>query len=388
MPRKGMQLKVKKSKDEQYNLYNFNEHDEDVKKKKKNRKKTKNKKTSNIHDFEEETIIGLTLKIKKEELKKVNKNVKNKKQAKKKNKKKEQNLKKEEKIGQIAKNIEKENNAIRNMQTKNKKKKSSKKAKKKRVVSAEEQEKIKKRRQRKIKIAKYSFLTLCVLAAIIGTMTSPLFNIKKITVSGNEKITENEVISLSGITLNENIFKTIISKSEDKILENPYIKSVKIKRKLPTNIEIIIEERKTNFMLEYGSGYVYINNQGYILEVSSEKLNVPILQGAETDAENFTPGNRLCTEDLKKMDTVIKIMDAANNNDIGSLITRIDIQNSENYMIQFEGEGKVAYLGNATDLSTKMLTIKAILERETGIEGEIFVDMDLKTNNPVFRQRV
>lgn len=388
MPRKGMQLKVKKSKDEQYNLYNFNEHDEDVKKKKKNRKKTKNKKTSNIHDFEEETIIGLTPKIKKEEPKKVNKNVKNKKQAKKKNKKKEQNLKKEEKIGQIAKNIEKENNAIRNMQTKNKKKKSSKKTKKRRVLSAEEQEKIKKRRQRKIKIAKYSFLTLCVLAAIIGTMTSPLFNIKKITVSGNEKITENEVISLSGITLNENIFKTIISKSEDKILENPYIKSVKIKRKLPTNIEIIIEERKTNFMLEYGSGYVYINNQGYILEVSSEKLNVPILQGAETDTENFTPGNRLCTEDLKKMDTVIKIMDAANNNDIGSLITRIDIQNSENYMIQFEGEGKVAYLGDATDLSTKMLTIKAILERETGIEGEIFVDMDLKTNNPVFRQRV
>lgn len=388
MPRKGMQLKVKKSKDEQYNLYNFNEHDEDVKKKKKNRKKTKNKKTSNIHDFEEETIIGLTPKIKKEEPKKVNKNVKNKKQAKKKNKKKEQNLKKEEKIGQIAKNIEKENNAIRNMQTKNKKKKSSKKTKKRRALSAEEQEKIKKRRQRKIKIAKYSFLTLCVLAAIIGTMTSPLFNIKKITVSGNEKITENEVISLSGITLNENIFKTIISKSEDKILENPYIKSVKIKRKLPTNIEIIIEERKTNFMLEYGSGYVYINNQGYILEVSSEKLNVPILQGAETDTENFTPGNRLCTEDLKKMDTVIKIMDAANNNDIGSLITRIDIQNSENYMIQFEGEGKVAYLGDATDLSTKMLTIKAILERETGIEGEIFVDMDLKTNNPVFRQRV
>ena len=388
MHRKGMQLKVKKSKDEQYNLYNFNEHDEDVKKKKKNRKKTKNKKTSNIHDFEEETIIGLTPKIKKEEPKKVNRNVKNKKQAKKKNKKKEQNLKKEEKIGQIAKNIEKENNAIRNMQTKNKKKKSSKKTKKKRVLSAEEQEKIKKRRQRKIKIAKYSFLTLCVLAAIIGTMTSPLFNIKQITVSGNEKITENEVISLSGITLNENIFKTIISKSENKILENPYIKSVKIKRKLPTNIEIIIEERKTNFMLEYGSGYVYINNQGYILEVSSEKLNVPILQGAETDAENFTPGNRLCTEDLKKMDTVIKIMDAANNNDIGSLITRIDIQNSENYMIQFEGEGKVAYLGNATDLSTKMLTIKAILERETGIEGEIFVDMDLKTNNPVFRQRV
>ena len=388
MPRKGMQLKVKKSKDEQYNLYNFNEHDEDTKKKKKNRKQVKNKKTSNIHDFEEETIIGLTPKIKKEEPKKVNKNVKNKKQAKKKNKKKKQNLKKDEKIGQIAKNIEKENDAIRNMQTKNKKKKSSKKTKKKRVLSAEEQEKIKKRRQRKLKIAKYSFLTLCVLAAIIGTMTSPLFNIKQITVSGNEKITENEVISLSGITLNENIFKTIISKSEDKILENPYIKSVKIKRKLPTNIEIIIEERKTNFMLEYGSGYVYINNQGYILEVSSEKLNVPILQGAETDTENFTPGNRLCTEDLKKMDTVIKIMDAANNNDIGSLITRIDIQNSENYMIQFEGEGKVAYLGDATDLSTKMLTIKAILERETGIEGEIFVDMDLKTNNPVFRQRV
>ena len=379
-----MQLKVKKSKDEQYNLYNFNEHDEEIKKKKSNTKKVKNKKKNNKHDNNEETIIGITPKVKKEETIKTNKKIK----AKRKNKKKNKNAKKNEKIGQIAKNIEKENDAIRNMQSQTKKKKSNNKPKKKKVLTAQEQEKIRKKRRAKLKIAKYSFLVLCILAAIIGTMTSPLFNIKQITVNGNEKITENEVISLSGITLNENIFKTIISKSENKILENPYIKNVKIERKLPTKIEIIIEERKTNFMLEYGSGYVYINNQGYILEVSSEKLNVPILQGAETDTENFIPGNRLCTEDLKKMDTVIKIMDAANNNDIGSLITRIDIQNSENYMIQFEGEGKVAYLGDATDLSTKMLTIKAILERETGIEGEIFVDMDLKTNNPVFRQRV
>lgn len=341
---------MKKSEDKKKHLYNFNEHDKDLKK----RKKKNSKKTEKKNSFDNEIIIGITPKIKIQE---ENNNVTHNNKNSIKNKKRKQ--------------INKETNKTN-----------------KKNIKDVDQKRRKKKILKSLKIAKYSFLTICILAIIIAIMTSPLFNISKITVSGNERITENEIISLSEITLNENIFKTVINKSETKILENPYIKSAIVKRKLPTKIEIIIEERKINFMLEYGSGYVYINNQGYILEISNEKIDVPIIQGAETNTENFIPGNRLCTEDLNKMDTVIKIMETANNNDMENLITRIDIQNSENYIIQFDEEGKIAYLGDASDISTKMLTIKAILEREKGIEGEIFVDMDLKTSNPVFRQRV
>jgi cell division protein FtsQ len=320
-------------------LYNFNENNnkkntKKVKKRKKSKSKNHKEINENKYNSENEIVIGITHK--------------------------------------------KENETQK--ATTNKKSKNNKKSKSK-------NKKVKKNKKRiNVKIIKYLFLSICIIAAIVAIMTSSLFNIKNITVVGNEKITENEIISLSGIVLDENIYKTILDNAENKILENSYIKSVKIKRKLPSSVEITIEERETNFMIEYGSSYVYINNQGYILEISSEKLDVPIIQGAET--ENFELGSRLCTNDLQKLEVAIKIIEVANNNDIGSLITRIDIENSEEYKIQFESEEKIAYLGDESDLTTKILNIKAILEREEGIAGEIFVDMDLKSSYPVFRQSV
>lgn len=356
---------VKKAKEQKSNLYNFNAEDEKEKKVKNKRnknskpkKKTNNTKTNKgkedeLFDFNNEIVIGIP---KQEEQKK---NIKN--NAKKKVKKK--------------------------VNKKTKKKTTNKNTNKKPISKKEEQIK-KQKRIKSFRIIKYTFLLVLILTAIIATMTSPLFNIKKITVVGNEKITSDEIISLSQINIEENTYKTNMKKAKSKILENPYIKSVEIKRKLPSNVEILVEERKTTFMIEYGNSYVYINNQGYILEVSSEKLEAPILQGAETITEDFIPGNRLCTEDLEKMSTVIKIMEVATNNEISSLITRIDIQNSQNYKILFETEQKVAYIGDGSDLNTKILNIKSILERESGIRGEIFVNMDLKTNDATFRQTV
>lgn len=362
---------VKKTKEVEVNLYNFNAHDEDEKKK--NKKKTKKSKKQvkkstakknkvkeeNIQDskfsFDNEIVIGLP---KKEETKSTNS--KKKKVSKKSNKKKA--------------NKDKVNN--------------KKNTKPQRTISKKEQEIRKQKRIKKFRIAKYTALVICILAIIIGTMASPLFNVKEIIVQGNQKITKDEIINLSAITLDENTYKISKSKSEKKILENPYIKTAEIKRSLPSKIIITVEERTATYMIEYGNAYVYINNQGYILEVSNQKLEVPIIQGAETNTEELLPGGRLCNNDLEKMSTVIKIMELATNNEISNLITRIDIENSKNYKIVLESEQKVAYLGDETDLNTKILSIKSILEKEKNIAGEIFVNMDLKNNYPTFRQSV
>ena len=354
---------VKKAKETQVNLYNFNADDDKKnnrsKKKSKKKAKTKkhniqNKEENNKFDFNDEIVIGLT------RIEEKNDNSTITKREKKKKSKKNNNVKKEK------------NNKTKN--AKSKKPIPKKKSKAKKKVN--------------IKIIKYSFLIFCLVAIVIITMFSPLFNIKEITVIGNEKITKDEIISLSQINIEENIYKVSKKKVKNRILENPYIKSIDVKRNLPSSIILTVEERKTTFMIEYGNSYVYVNNQGYILEIVSQKLEVPILQGVETVVEEFIAGNRLCNEDLKKLSTVNKIMEMAHNNEIAKLITRIDIQNNENYKIVFESEKKVAHIGDEVDLNTKILSIKSILEREKDVAGEIFVNGDLKNNNPIFRQNV
>ena len=251
------------------------------------------------------------------------------------------------------------------------------------------QKKIKKQKMRAVKkIATCLFLTMLLIGGFVYFLLSPVFNIKNIEVINNSNISKDQIIASSGILLNENMFKMSKKETENKILSNPYVESVKIKRKLFDKIEIDVKERTATLMLEYGNSYVYINNQGYILEISTAKLQAPILTGYVTQLDQIKPGNRLSKDDLERLKTVLNIMENANTNDLAGLITKIDIKSKKNYKLTIESEDKIVHLGECLDLSTQMLFVKEMLEREKGIEGEFFVNMDLNTNDPVFREKV
>ena len=100
---------------------------------------------------------------------------------------------------------------------------------------------------------------------------------------------------MSAINLNENIFKYTKKQIKENIKENSYVEEVDIKRKLPDEIQITIKERFPKFMITYGNAYVYINNQGYILEISKEYQELPILKGIKTTDEEIEVGPYGCT---------------------------------------------------------------------------------------------
>src|SRR5699024_9661622 len=128
------------------------------------------------------------------------------------------------------------------------------------------QELQRKRRKFVFRIVKWLMLLGIIIGGIIFALLSPIFNIKEISVSGNAQISSQTIISLSSLTIDQNIFNFRTSEIVDNIKENAYIDSVKVSRKFPDTVDIEVEERVTTFMLVYGNAYVYINNQGYILE--------------------------------------------------------------------------------------------------------------------------
>ena len=268
---------------------------------------------------------------------------------------------------------------------KNKKRAEKKSApKKKKYKNKQEEERAKKKKKRILKLVKWLTILGILAGTIIFFLLSPLFNILEIKVVGNQKITSEKIINMSGIVVNENAFKIDIKQAIANILQEPYIEKVEIKRVLPSTIEIQVKERQATFMLEFANGYVYINNQGYMLEISEEKLEIPIITGYVTPVENIVPGNRLQTEDLKKMETVLKIMETAKSNEIEKMITKIDISDEKNYTLILEGEGKTAYLGDASNINTRIQYLKLVIEKEQGKRGEVFINKD----GAIFREEV
>ena len=220
-------------------------------------------------------------------------------------------------------------------------------------------------------------------------MTSPIFNIKEIKVSNNNIVSSEEIISLSTLKTDENIFKFSKNNVKNKIKENAYIENVQIKRKIPKTIEINIIEREPKYSIDFMGKYAYINNQGYILEISEDNKGLPIIQGIITNEEEIVPNNRLNIDDLNSLENIIKIMNIAKESNLESIVTSIDISDKNNYILYIEQEKKRIHLGDNTNLSNKILYAIGIIEKEKDVEGDIYVNGDFNDKfQAFFRKKV
>lgn len=351
----------------------------------KNKKKEQN--SDELFDFKDEIVIGInnTSSIKsKKKTKKTNNNTVNEKSSKNKNTKNTKKNKEQQKNNELFDFKDEIVIGINSPKAIKEKKANSKKNNKpvkKRNVS----KKIKTKDNSRLKVAiKWTILLLLLVGAIIYFMMSPLFNLRELTITGTSKISEHEVESLSQIQMGENIYKFSKLKAIEYIESNPYIASVEIKRQLPDKVVINITERVATFLMEFGNAYIYIDNQGYSLEVSDEKAELPIISSLTTDVVEFKPGNRLIKEDLVKLEKIIEITSMATSNEIYEKIEKIEVSNNSYTLIM--NDNKIAYLGDASNLNVKMLYLKKILELEEGVAGEIFLDGSNK--DIYFREKV
>jgi len=307
------------------------------KEKKKSKKKSKANKNSNRINLDNEIIIGLT--PKKEKQKNIGAGHRARPKKEKVKKKKEKN--------------------IQNKKTKVKSKK---------VKTDTKESKTKKR------IIKWTSITVLIIICIILFILSPVFNIRTINVVGANKVAAAEIIAASGIKKNENMFKMNVWKVEQNIEKDPYISKATINRKLDGTVNINIEERVPSYMIVLDDKYMYIDNQGYMLEISEQPLAVPTLIGYKTETKDIAPGNRLYEEDLIKLNTCIKIMEAAEGNNIEDLITSIDISNINEYILNLETKGIVVHFGDSSKINQKILWILYTVNDVDIKPGDLFLD--------------
>lgn len=233
----------------------------------------------------------------------------------------------------------------------------------------------------------FFLILLFIIIILIILMNIDICKIKHIDIVNNERVTKAQIEELANFDQYNNLFSINIIKVMEDISKNAYIEEVKINRIFPNTIRVTVKEKTPKYMLQIADSYIYINNQGYMLEVSVDKLDVPIILGFKTDLSDAKPGRRLEIDDLKQLEMIIKIVETAKANDIGFYITKIDVSDIKNYTLLLENEQKTVYLGDCSDLNTKMLYLSGILTQTKNLAGEIFLDMDLNTEDAYFREK-
>ncbi|MDD3170101.1 MAG: FtsQ-type POTRA domain-containing protein [Eubacteriales bacterium] len=170
------------------------------------------------------------------------------------------------------------------------------------------------RKKKKRKKKRYLLKFLILIAFAVGMyffLTSSVFDIQKITVENNDYYTVEQVISLAGAKTGENLFEASLSEMKEKLLADPYIKNVKLKRKLPAEVLIIVEERKEDAAVPYGNQYIIIDNEGMVLRKADSEPTLTLLVGMTI--ENMEPGTPLAVEENAVLTDTLKLLGKIKN---------------------------------------------------------------------------
>ncbi|MFD1038075.1 cell division protein FtsQ/DivIB [Virgibacillus byunsanensis] len=180
---------------------------------------------------------------------------------------------------------------------------------KKKIVSIEERiPKLKQARKKKANRRLIFYLSIFfLLLSIIVYLQSPLSNIKTIAVNGNSFVTTDEVIEVSNLTMDTNIWTINKKEIQQSISKNPVVESVEVIRKLPWTVEIqLTEYERVGYIKNQGSYYPILGNG---VTLSSFKLDS--MNGDAPLILDFTDEDYLneMTNELKKLpDSILNLI--------------------------------------------------------------------------------
>ncbi|MGI5911655.1 MAG: cell division protein FtsQ/DivIB [Syntrophomonadaceae bacterium] len=191
---------------------------------------------------------------------------------------------------------------------------------------------------------------LLVLICTFLFLHSSFFAVEKINVTGMDNVDKDEIIKLADISFGVNIF-TIDEKFVCKSVQiHPLIKSSKIIRHFPREIEIHIEERKIWALIPYQGTLLCVDDEGVCINRENyfSLTNYPVITMDELP-KNVIIGQPVGESGVK---LARKIWDTLNT-DLQKEISQIHYQNNKGEILIYTNKGTEIRWGNEERLEEK-----------------------------------
>lgn len=112
------------------------------------------------------------------------------------------------------------------------------------------------------------------------------FNLQRIEARTDGVISEALFVQWSGVNLNENLFQINLNSVRTELESHPIVRRAVVRRKLPANLEIIINERVPIARMGQVDGNMswLVDAEGIIIRKSVRDQHLPLLLGAPAEA--------------------------------------------------------------------------------------------------------
>ncbi len=239
------------------------------------------------------------------------------------------------------------------------------------------------RNRRRRKVLFVSFLLLCVM---IFVHLSPLFNVKEVICTGNNKVSSEELVSTSTISIGYNIFRTSVKKAERNVRKIPYIKEARVIRRLPNKIEIKVTESGVCGYLPLAEGYIYIDENCKMLQYSESppEEQVPVVQN--TGILSFEGGKIVTADDDKKTELLTACYKAIIADNALEKITIIDVAQADTLTLFYNNSLEIL-VGNIKNIDYKISFALRTINEKLGINPKGFLDIRNPENGTIYREK-
>ena len=228
----------------------------------------------------------------------------------------------------------------------------------------------------------YKVLAVAAVAVALIMGATVFFRVQTISVSGNERYTDEEIIAVSEVQQGDNLFRLNKFDVARRIRKGlPYVEAVNIRRGLPDTLILTVTECSAAAQVPSQSGKWRINCGGKLLESGGQTgiIDVKGIEALQPEAGAFL---LVREEEQGRCDELLTLLQTLEQLDMLSRVSEIDLHSAVRILMQLDGRftvrlpmgGDYDYLLRAMDKAVQSLD-----EYETGT-----LDLTVKDYTVVF----
>ncbi len=227
-------------------------------------------------------------------------------------------------------------------------------------------------------------ILLLMIAVCVVLCLTVFFKIETVTVTGNSRYTQEEIIEASGIRTGENLFVTNVERAAAQIESaKPYVRTAQIRRRLPATVEITVEETAgALFAVRSGEEWILLDRDLKVLEQVGGELPEGASEVRLGNIAAAQAGNALQTESGEDTAALLELLAAADQAGLTG-ITYYDATDPSGIILTYDGRLD-ALVGGTDNLEKKMAMLAEVIRRNDETDPQKSGTIDLRVSGKAY----
>jgi cell division protein FtsQ len=184
--------------------------------------------------------------------------------------------------------------------------------------------------------------TLCYTAAVLA-LSSGALTVRRISVTGNERVSIGEVHALLQGVIGSNVLTADIEGWRQRLRDSPWVADAVVRRVFPRSISVTLSERHPIGIGRINAELFLIDRSGTVIDVRGPDyadLDLPMIDGLAARR-----GGALLIDPDGAATLAALFAALRGRPDLGRLISQIDVSDTRDVIVVFQGDSARVHIG-------------------------------------------